>query len=34
MAVNPITVAESRLRMEGRGFSGLRKTAQRKARPQ
>jgi hypothetical protein len=32
MAVNPITVAENRLRIDGRALSGFRNTAQRKAR--
>ena len=33
MAVNPITVATNRLRMDGRAFCGFRKTSQRSARP-
>jgi len=32
MAANPITVAESRFRIDGRGLRGFRNTAQRKAR--
>ena len=33
IAVKPMTVAESRFRIEGFGFSGRRNTAQRSARP-